>query len=436
MTSGTSPARALPLLFLGTAHVSLALAFVFAGLWPQAVAGFFYHAWLIGLVHLITLGWISFSIVGAFYVVAPLALRLSMPVRRADYVAYALAAIGLIGMVGHFWIQHYNGMAWSAGTIASGLLYMTARIAIQTQHASIPRAVKLHIVLACANFWIAATMGLLIACDKVEHFLPGFVLSNVFAHAHMAAVGWALMMVVGIGYRMLPMWFPSKMPSGRSLYVTSALIETGVVGLFVTLLFGSRLSVFFGISIVTGLIVFAAHVVWMLCHRVSKPVDAPRPDFAHLHGAAAAAWLAAAAALGITLLVNPTSPLMLHIAAAYGVFGLIGCLSQMVVAMEARLLPMVTWFWAYAASNYRVPPPSPHVMRDRSLQMIVFAGWALGVPALAGGMFRESPRLVGIGAWSLFASVAIALLDSATVVWHAAGHSRSGARVDAPARRA
>jgi hypothetical protein len=52
------PPRALPLLYLGTAHASLALAFVFAGLWPQAVAGFFYHAWLIGLVHLITLGWI------------------------------------------------------------------------------------------------------------------------------------------------------------------------------------------------------------------------------------------------------------------------------------------------------------------------------------------------------------------------------------------
>ena len=47
----------------------------------------------------------SFSIVGAFYLVAPLALRLDMPERRADYAAYALAVIGLIGMAGHFWIE-------------------------------------------------------------------------------------------------------------------------------------------------------------------------------------------------------------------------------------------------------------------------------------------------------------------------------------------
>jgi hypothetical protein len=416
MAADNLPPRTLPLLYLGTAHVSLALAFVCAGLWPQAVAGFFYHAWLIGLVHLITLGWITFSIVGAFYVVAPLALRLSMPVRRADYVAYAFAVIGLIGMVGHFWIQQYSGMAWSAGTIASGMLYMTARIGIQIQDARIPRAVRVHVALACVNFWFAATMGLLIACDKVEHFLPGFVLSNVFAHAHLAALGWAVMMVVGIGYRMLPMWLPSKMPSGRSVYAGAALLETGVIGLFVTLLVGNALNWLFGIVVVAGLVVFAAHVIWMLRHRVSKPIDARRPDFAHLHGAMAAAALAASAVLGVTLLLNPTSPLMLHIAAAYGVLGLVGFLAQMIVAMEARLLPMVTWFWAYSASNYRVPPPSPHVMRDRSLQAIVFAGWTIGVPALASGMFFESPRLVSVGAWSLFASIAIALLDNAAVV--------------------
>ena len=122
------PARTLPLLFLGTAHASLALAFLLAGLWPQAVAGFFYHSWLIGLVHLVTLGWITFSIVGAFYIVGPLALQTEMPARHLDYAAYAFAVVGLAGMVAHFWIQEYGGMAWSAGTIAMGILYMTVRI--------------------------------------------------------------------------------------------------------------------------------------------------------------------------------------------------------------------------------------------------------------------------------------------------------------------
>jgi hypothetical protein len=66
------------------------------------------------------------------------------------------------------------------------------------------RGPSAHIVLAFVNVFGAATMGVLIGFDKVYHFLPGFVLANVFAHAHLAAIGWASMMVVGVAYRLLP----------------------------------------------------------------------------------------------------------------------------------------------------------------------------------------------------------------------------------------
>lgn len=95
MTATKSPARLVPLLYLGTAHIALALACLLAALWPRAVAGFFYHSWMVALVHMVTIGWITFSILGAIYIVGPLALRMEMPVRRMDGVAYALALVGL-----------------------------------------------------------------------------------------------------------------------------------------------------------------------------------------------------------------------------------------------------------------------------------------------------------------------------------------------------
>jgi hypothetical protein len=424
------PTRFLPLLYLGTAHVSLSLACLFAACWPDAVAGFFYHAWLIGLVHLVTLGWISFSILGTIYVVGPLALQMEMPPRAADYVAYVCATAGLIGMVGSLWYQQSVALAWAASTIASGVMYMTARIAVRVRRAKIQPAVKLHIVFACVNFWIAASMGLLIALDKVAHFLPGFVLSNVFAHAHLAAVGWATMMVVGVGYRLLPMTFPSKILSGRWIWVSAALFETGVLGLFTTLLLRSAWTIVFGITIVAGLAVFIGHVIWMLRHLAAKPAGVQRIQFGLLHAANAAISLIVAGAIGVTLLVVPVSPRSLQWAAAYGVLGLIGFLGQMVIAMEARLLPMVTWFWAYEASRYKVPPSSPHVMRDRVLQAIVYGGWTVGVPALAAGMADTLPRLVSLGAWALFVGVALAALDSVSVVSHALRPRHTGSERD------
>ena len=180
-----------------------------------------------------------------------------------------------------------------------------------------------------------------------------------------------------------------------------------------------------GVVIVAGLATFAAHVMWMLSQPAPKPAGAARVNFGVLHAASAGAWLLGAVAIGLALLILPTSTRTLHAAAAYGVLGLVGFLAQMVVAMETRLLPMVTWFWAYAQSGYRIAPPSPHAMRDRSLQAMVFGGWTIGVPALAMGMFVESAPLVSLGAWALFAAVALATLDNVMVVAHAFRGRRS-----------
>ena len=418
ISSDKFPARGVPLLYLGTAHVSLGLAAVLAGLWPRAVAGFFYHAWMVALVHLVTLGWITFSILGAIYIVGPIALGMPMPVRRGDYWAYGCAIVGVIGMVAHFWIQEFGGMAWSAATVTLGILFVASRIVRGLTHARVPAAVKLHLVFACLNIAIAASMGILLGFDKAYHFLPGFVLSNVFAHAHLAAIGWATMMVVGVAYRLLPMTLPSRMPAGRSMFASAILLEAGVLGLFASLLFQSAWAIVFGSLIIAGLAVFASHVVRMVRSPAAKPPGAPRIDFAVLHAAGAGVSLAAAVGIGMALLMLPASAASLHLAAAYGVFGLVGFLAQMVAGMEARLLPLVTWYWTYERSGFHVPPASPFTMRDRTLQAMVFAGWTIGVPSLAAGMFLEAPRVLATGAWSLFAAVVIATVDNVMVLTH------------------
>jgi hypothetical protein len=149
----------------------------------------------------------------------------------------------------------------------------------------------------------------------------------------------------------------------------------------------------------------------MLRSPALKPVDAPRVDFAVLHAAGAGVSLLVAIGLGLALVVMSLSSSSLRVATAYGVFGLLGFLAQMVVGMEARLLPLAAWFWVRATDA-----PSPHRMRDRTLQAIVFVGWTAGVPAVGAGMFLESPLLLGSGAWALFASVAVATVDAIGVV--------------------
>jgi hypothetical protein len=56
------PPRLLPVLYFGAAHTALAVAFGAVALDPRGVAGFFHHARMLAIVHLVTLGCITASI--------------------------------------------------------------------------------------------------------------------------------------------------------------------------------------------------------------------------------------------------------------------------------------------------------------------------------------------------------------------------------------
>lgn len=412
------PPRLLCLLYFALAHASLALAFGLVAYDPVAASGFFYHSRMVAIVHLVTLGWITGSILGALYIVGPVALRAPFRAGWLDYTAAAFVWIGVIGMVAHFWVQEYRGLAWSGGMVAVAIAAVGVRIAPPLYRAPIPAAVRTHIALAFVNVIGAAAMGILLGINKVHPFLPGFVLNNVFAHAHLAAIGWAAMMVIGIAYRLLPMVLPSQMPAGRWLWATAALLQCGVMGLFTTLLLRGAATAIFAVTIVAGFAVFFIHVIWMARHPRPRPPVIETPEPAVLHAAAAGASLAIACGLGLWLSIAAPSPHALRAGTAYGVFGLVGFLAQMVVAMKGRLLPLFAWYWAAAASDgARVP--APHEMPWRGGQELVFLLWLIGVPALAGGLAFGAVPAVRVAGWCLLGATLLDSAQAAIILRHA-----------------
>jgi hypothetical protein len=413
------PPRLLPVLYFGLAHVAFALACLIVAVDPRGVSGFFYHPRMLAIVHLVTLGWITAAILGSLYIVGPVAMRVWIPATSLDYTAFALVLIGIVGMVGHFWLQEYGGMAWSAITVGAGITLVGVHVVPIVFRSSLPKAVAAHIALAFVNILAAATAGVLIGFDKVYHFLPGFVLANVFAHAHLATLGWATMMVVGVAYRLLPMILPAAMPSGPRLWLSVALLQTGVTGLFLSLVSRQPFTWVCALIVVGGLSAFFYQVAWMLGRPRPRPPRLRSPDPAVLHAAASFTWLAVACILGVWLTLAAPSPNALRVAMAYGVFGLVGFLAQMVVGMEGRLLPIFAWYWAYAGTGYRGPVTSQHDMPWRTGQKLAFALWLFGVPALAGGLAFDYPLIVSAAGWSLFVAAVVDSVSVTKILRHA-----------------
>ena len=419
------PHRFVPLAYLALAHASLVLALGVLAWEPELLAASFYHPRLLAAVHLVTLGWITGSILGALYLVPPMAMRARLASSAGDGWALALFAAGSSGVASHFWIGELSGVGWSGLVILLAAAWVGGRVRPPIARAPVPREVKVHFVLAFLNLLLGSLLGIAIAVDRLVPFLPSPFFGEVFAHAHVLVLGWATMMVMAAGHRLLPMVLPAAMPVGWRVAMTAWLLEGGILALAAGLLGSSAVLAWVGFALSgTAIALFLANAVWMLRHPKPRPKALPRPDLPALHALGALVSLGIAAILGGVLLVlGPGSPPGLR--AAYGVLALVGFLSQMIVGMAQRLVPWLAWMWAWARSGYSEVPPVPYAIPTRWVQLMTLVTWWSGIPLLALGSGLGHAGAVRAGALLLLLGALGSTWQLAAGTWIAYWHRRA-----------
>ena len=404
--SDLTPSSAIPLAYYAVAHAGLAGALLVLIVDPAQPGASFYHPRMVALVHLLTIPWISGSILGSFYIVGPLALRVAMPAGNGDWVAFSSFVAGTIGMVGHFWIGTYDGMAWSAGLVTGAIAWVGIRAWRGLPGSPAPWPVSLHVALAFFNILAAAALGILIGLDRTRGFLGLSPLAAMFAHVHLAAIGWATMMVVGLSYRLIPMILPAAMPTGRSLAASAVLIETGLAVLTVTLLSGWPFVWTGALLILAGLASFVAQIRQTVGRRMPRPPALPSRDWSTWQTHAAFLWLLIAAALGTILSTGVGAGHRLTLMWIYGVAGLMGFLAPIVTGMQGRLVPLYAWYRALAAKD-SPPERSANSLPHASFARAIFLLWTPGLPLLAVGLPSENQLAIRLAALSLLGGVTV-----------------------------
>lgn len=411
------PPLRLPLFYFAFATLCFALALTGVIRYAQDFTQFYYHPRILALTHLVTLGWISGSILGALFLVFPMSLKLYLRAGRWDYFLFCLYVVGVAGMVSHFWIDRPSGMVWSAACVYVVFLSMAVKVIPALKHARAPGFVKMHLILAFLNILIAGGWGIMLGIHKVHGFLPTSSMPNVISHAHVAAIGWASMMVFGMGYRLLPMFIPGTPSGNRIPWISCTLMEMGLIGLFVSMLAGSSLVFCFAAMIVIGTCLFLiASIRTMLSRKPVPPPEPPKPDFAMLHVAVSFFWFLVASFCGLMLLSLEANEQSLRIAMVYGFLGLVGFLGQIVVGMKPKILSIVSWYYAFRRSGDNSSIPRPVDMPARIVLGISFALWTLAVPILGLGLCMGERLLVLSGGILLLAALVISVLQDAAIL--------------------
>ncbi len=402
-----TPSSALPLAYFVLAHAGLLLAFLALAIEPTLPGAYFLHPRMVAVVHLVTVAWISGSILGAFYIVAPLALGMPLPVGRTDWLAFVAFAIGTAGLVGFFWFGQYGAMAWAGLLVLAAVAWVGGRTARGLRSATAPWPVLLHVRLAFVNMVAAATLGIAIGLDRVYGLFAWSPVAATFAHAHLAAIGWPMMMVVGLAYRLVPMFLPAKMPTGSGLATSAVLLEVGLVVIVVCLLAGSAWLSIGALLIVLGFSSFVRNMRAAVKHKLPRPPALPKRDWSTWQTHVAMAWMFVAVVLGVALTVMSAGSAQMATAWVYGVAGLVGFLAQIVVGIQGRLVPLYAYYRAMAARGGQPPARAANQLPASRFAKPIFLLWTIGVPWLAWGLATGQPLAIRLASSTLILGVGV-----------------------------
>jgi hypothetical protein len=418
-----APAIGLPLRFVVTGLLALFTGIGWFVARPDLLTTYHYNQNIIALTHLLVLGWISSVVIGAVYQLVPVALETRLYSERLARWQFAFHIVGFAGMVWmfHTWNMKQVGHFGSVFVVGVGLFVFN----IARTLCRVPKWSVVATAIAAALAWFSFTVlaGLSIAAAKCTYesteglaaaggvrtiihslravgaFMSRFdAINAMHAHAHLGVVGLFTMLIVGVSYKLIPMFTLSEIQSRRRAGWSVVLLNVGLAGAVGSILLRSPLKFFFALVIVTGLAIYGWELRAIVRARKRAPLDRGVKSFL-----TAVAMLVPVSALALVL-AWPRLPMTVfagQLENLYGFLGLIGFVTFALIGMLHKIIPFLIWFHTYSPHVGRAVVPSLADLYSERLQTAGYWAWLAGLTIVSAGILRQSPTAVRLGAFLL-----------------------------------
>lgn len=440
------PAKAAPL--GGTAaSVKLPLAFMLMGLtalcfgvaWlvvnPTLLSAYHYSPLIIALTHLFVLGWICSIVMGAMYQLVPVALETKLYSERLAKAQFFCHAIGFIGMVWMFksWNMKQVGHFGSVMALGVGLfVYNIVRTLLRA-----PKWTVVASAIAAALGWFSLTVtaGLCIAAGKCSFDpdapAPGWLgqISQTFgsfatrfepigamhAHAHLGGIGFFTMLIVGVSYKLIPMFTLGEIQSRLRAGLSVGLLNLGLAGSFITISLHHPSKFIFAFIIVSALALYGIELMAILRARKRRTLDWGIKSFLTAVGFLLPLSLLAMVLSWPKLPLNGFTGQLENL---YGFLALAGFITFALMGMLYKIIPFLVWFGTYSKQVGFAKVPTLAELYSERLQMAGYFSFVSGIALCSIGILLVHPGVIRAGGIFLAASLATLLLNVARMLGH------------------
>lgn len=341
----------IPLPFLLTGSVAAAcFGLLLPWLMSEALlAPDFPH--VLALVHTVTLGWLTMSIMGASLQLVPVII--AAPLRAARFLRwqYPLYLCGVLLLLSGFWWMQPWLMIAGGSLVVLAVIHYISVLAITFAHSSTRPLTVRYLIASLTYLAIVVGLGLTMALNFQFNFLGPGSDRLLLTHVTLGVVGWLTCTLIGVSYTLTRLFALAHGHSDRYGRLIFWLLNGGIWGLALGFSFA-----WLPLIIVGSLILIAA--VWLFGYDYRLMLQARHRkilDVTQHHAIASVVYLMVVVPCGIiATLFGWHQPALL---VALALAALVGWLGQSIIGYLYKIVPFLIWHDRYGplVGHQKVP---------------------------------------------------------------------------------
>jgi len=411
-----APSVSLPLRFVITGLLSLFVGVAWLASRPILLAGYHYSPEVVALTHLLVLGCITSIVMGAMYQLVPVALETRLHNERLARWQFVFHVAGFTGMVVMFLLWNMKQVGHFGSILGIGVGLFVYNL-VRTLR-SVPRWNVIATAIASSLSWLTLTVlaGLFLASAKCwPQISPFNPLAQMHAHAHLGIVGVFLLLLLGVSFKLIPMFTLSDVQSPRRAACAIWLINAGLAGLVATIAPASPWKLLFALVIIAGLVVYAVEMLAILRARKRRTLDWGLKYFLTALGLLAPLSLLAIILCWPSL---PATEFTMQLESVYGFLALFGVVVFGVVGMLFKIVPFLVWYARYSKEIGRNKVPSLAELYSEPLQAVTYWLYVVGLAATSVAIALANQNAARWGFALIVAALAVFAVNMGLILSH------------------
>lgn len=399
-----------------------ALSFLFSTILilsnTSAFTEHYFHPLTLAITHAMALGWGTMIILGASHQLFPVMIESKLHSNFLAYLSFAFAAAGIPLLVYAFYAFNLGLVAQVGATLIN--LAIASYLTNLWLSMSNSKSQNIHAIFALtAVLWLFLTtlLGLLLIWNFTSSILSENSVSYLSMHAHIGIIGWFLLMIIGVGSRLIPMFLISKYENKKLLWWIYLLINTGLVG-FIYLFISSLKTALYLIPMAlvgVGIILFGYYIYQSYTKRIRKKVD-EQVKISIL--SVVFIGIPVIVLVAVILLFAKTSNLQLILLYGFTIF--FGWITTIILGMTFKTLPFIIWNKVYSKVAGLGKTPNPKELFSNNIFIANSITYLLGFVIFSLGIILTNTLILNIGALFLLVTAVLYNFNVFKILFHKA----------------